>query len=115
MEIACLVTVKKPATLQSTKLAEKYFKLVKEKYIEPKNEEILGHFVRNIGTGVTQKTVGKESRKSTILPKNNPNKWILKKCSLPNNVLNRTKTFLKLLKLFINFYRRAFAFFILFL
>ena len=67
MEIACLVTVKKPATLQSTKLAEKYFKLVKEKYVEPKNEEILGHFVRNIGTGATQKTVGKESRNRLLL------------------------------------------------
>ena len=48
MEIPCLVTVKTPATLKNTQLAEKYFELVKERYTEPKNEEILGSFVNEI-------------------------------------------------------------------
>ena len=41
MEIACLVRVKIQATLKNTKLAEKYLELVRERYTEPKNEEIL--------------------------------------------------------------------------
>ena len=45
MEIACLVTAKIPATLKNSKLGEKYLELVKSKYTEPKNEEILGCFV----------------------------------------------------------------------
>ena len=50
MENACLVRVRIPVTLKNTKLAEKYLELVRERNTEPKNEEILGCFVTNIGT-----------------------------------------------------------------
>ena len=52
MEIACLVRARIPATLKNTKLAEKCLQLVRERerYTKPKNEEILGCFVTNIGT-----------------------------------------------------------------
>ena len=50
MENPCLVRVRIPVTLKNTKLAEKYLELVRERNTEPKNEEILGCFVTNIGT-----------------------------------------------------------------
>ena len=50
MEIAYLVRVRIPATLKNTQLAEKYLELVRERYTEPKNEEIVGCFVANNGT-----------------------------------------------------------------
>ena len=64
MEIACLVRVRIPATFKNTKLAEK---LVRERYTEPKNEEILGCFVTNIGTDIEKEIPvavrGKDQRK----------------------------------------------------
>ena len=68
-----------PTTLINIKLAEKYLELVKEKYTEPKNEEILGCFVTNIAAGVIQKAVGKESRKSKVLPKKQPKQIDIRK------------------------------------
>ena len=109
MEIACLVNVKMPATLKKTKFAEKYLELMKEKSTEPKNEETLGCFVTNIGTDVIQETVGKELRKSTVLPKIQPKKWIVEKCSRSTNALNRIKISLKLLKS-TNFFRHLCCF-----
>ena len=47
MEIAYLVKVRIPATLKNTQLAEKYLELVRERYTDPKNEEIVGCFVTN--------------------------------------------------------------------
>ena len=87
MEIACLVTVKMPATLKTLSLQKKYLELVKEKYTEPKNKKILCFFVANASTGLIQKTVGKESTKSTSFLKKQPKKWILEKCSHSINVL----------------------------
>ena len=48
MEIACLVTARIPATMKNTEIAELYIKLVKERYTEPKEEEILGCYVTDI-------------------------------------------------------------------
>ena len=72
MEMACSVAMKVPVTLKNASLAEKYLELEKGKCTEPKNEELLGCFVKNIGTGVIQETVGKELRNSTVLPKKQP-------------------------------------------
>ena len=45
MEIPCTVNFKMPSTLKSAQLAERYLKLVQERYTEPPNEKILGSFV----------------------------------------------------------------------
>ena len=69
MEIPCLVTVKTPATLKNTELADKYLELVKERYTEPKNEEILGSFVNEIDEeDPLQKTGKRRMRKNTPPP-----------------------------------------------
>lgn len=48
MEIACLVTVRIPATKKNTEIAELYIELVEERYADPKEEEILGCYVTDI-------------------------------------------------------------------
>jgi len=48
MEIACLVTARIPATKKNTEIAELYIELVKERYTEPKEEDILGCYVTDI-------------------------------------------------------------------
>ena len=48
MEIACLVTVKIPATKKNTEIAELYIELVRERYTNPKEEDILGCFITEI-------------------------------------------------------------------
>ena len=48
MEIACLVTVKIPATKKNTEIAELYIELVRERYSNPKEEDILGCFITEI-------------------------------------------------------------------
>ena len=50
MEIVCLVRARIPATLKKYQARRKMLTLVRERYTEPKNEEILGCFVTNIGT-----------------------------------------------------------------
>ena len=42
---ACSVILKMPATPRNTTITEKYLDLVKEKYAEPKEEEILGSYI----------------------------------------------------------------------
>ena len=73
MEIACLARVRLPATLKNTKLAEKYLELVRERYTEPNNEEILGCFVTNIGTDMEKEIPvavrEKDQRKRKEVPK----------------------------------------------
>ena len=49
MEIACQCFVRMPATLRNVKITEKYLQLVKVLYTDPKEEEILGCFVTEIG------------------------------------------------------------------
>ena len=72
MEIACLVRVRIPATLKNTKLTEKYLELVRETYTKPKNEEILGCFVMNIGTDMEKEIPAavreKDQRKRRKVP-----------------------------------------------
>ena len=63
MENACLVRVRIPVTLKNTKLAEKYLELVRERNTEPKNEEILGCFVTNIGTDMEKEIPAAVRRK----------------------------------------------------
>ena len=46
IEIVCKVTVKTPGTYVNILLIEKYKQLVQQFYIEPKNEEILGSFLK---------------------------------------------------------------------
>ena len=48
MEIACLVVIRLPALQRNTEITEKYLTLVKELYVKPKEEEILGGFVDEI-------------------------------------------------------------------
>ena len=48
MEIACKVTVKIAGKCVSILLMEKYKQLVQQLYIEPKNEEILGSFCKQM-------------------------------------------------------------------
>eukprot|EP00111_Clytia_hemisphaerica_P018557 TCONS_00054890-protein len=48
MEIACLVTVEIPATKKNTEIAELYIQLVRERYTNPKEEDILGCYVTEI-------------------------------------------------------------------
>ena len=51
MEIACLVRARIPATLKKYQARRKMLTTCqRERYTEPKNEEILGCFVTNIGT-----------------------------------------------------------------
>ena len=73
MEIACLVRVRIPATLKNTKFGEKYLELVRERCIEPKNEETLGCFVANIGTDMEMEIPaavrGKKQRNIREVPK----------------------------------------------
>ena len=73
MEIACLVRTRIPATLKSTKLAEKYSELFRERYIEPEDEEILGCFVTNIGADMEKEIPAavreKHQRKRREVPK----------------------------------------------
>lgn len=42
LEISCLVTVTMPGTVLNQLLIERFQQLVAEKYVEPKNEEIIG-------------------------------------------------------------------------
>ena len=46
MEIACKVTVKISGTCVNILLMEKYKQLVQQLYMKPKNEEILGSFLK---------------------------------------------------------------------
>ena len=45
IEIPCLITVTMPGTILNQLLMERFKQLVQEKYVEPKNEEILGSFL----------------------------------------------------------------------
>ena len=45
IEIPCLITVTMPVTILNQLLMERFKHLVQEKYVEPKNEEILGSFL----------------------------------------------------------------------
>ena len=70
MEIACLVTVRIPATKKNTEIAELYIELVSERYTNPKEEEILGCFVTDIEEesvpfAIVQGENGKETTPST--------------------------------------------------
>ena len=45
LEIPCLVTVTMSGTIINQLIMEKYKQLVNEKYVEPKEEEIIGSFL----------------------------------------------------------------------
>ena len=45
IEIPCLITVTMPGTILNQLLMERFKQLVQEKYVEPKNEEILLSFL----------------------------------------------------------------------
>ena len=45
LEIPCTVNFRLPSTLKSAQLAERYLKVVEERYTERTNEKILGSFV----------------------------------------------------------------------
>ena len=68
LEIPCLVTVKTPAPLKNIQLAEKYLELVKERYTEPKNEEILGSFVNEIDEEDPLQKTGKRRMRNNTSP-----------------------------------------------
>ena len=73
IEIPCLIRVRIPVTFKNTKLAEKYLELVRERYNEPRNKEILGYFVTNIGTDMEKEFPAavreKDQRKRREVPK----------------------------------------------
>ena len=74
MEIACLVVIRLPASQRNTEITEKYLTLVKELYIEPKEEEILGGFVDEIINennlpGASSRSTENKRMKETPRPK----------------------------------------------
>ena len=72
MEIACLVTVKIPATMKNTQLAERYIELVRERYTEPKNEEIMGCYVTDITENDVFFTIEQKEIRNPQKKKNSP-------------------------------------------
>ena len=69
IEIPCIITVKMPGTILNQLLMERFKQLVQERYIEPKNEEILGSFLHIDDEGVKERPVPvpkKKKKKATV-------------------------------------------------
>ena len=68
MEIVCSVIMKMPATLRNTKITEKYLEMVKEKYAEPNEEEILGCYVNGIPNPIATMASNQKQTKEKYQP-----------------------------------------------
>ena len=70
LKIACKVSVKKPGTIKDHILMDQYFELVRSLYTEPKNEVILGSFLRPVDVPCTLKSnARKKNVKTPVLAK----------------------------------------------
>lgn len=75
LEIACIVTVKMPATIKNHMLVEKYMQIVNELYAEPKEEIILGSFLKKSRDAITEPVTAKKNNgKESLIPKKKPRK-----------------------------------------
>ena len=69
LEIACKVIVKLSGTVRNHLLMDRYVKIVKVNYIEPKHEVILGYFIKKSSTAAQPTNKNRNTWKT-----NNPNK-----------------------------------------
>ena len=72
MEIAYKVSVKMPGTIKNHLKLDRYFKLVRSLYTEPKNEVILGLFLRPIAVPCTPKSNARKKKLKTPVPAKKP-------------------------------------------
>ena len=72
LEIACKVSVKMPATIKNHLLMGRYFELVRSLYTEPKNEVILGLFLRPVDVPCTPKSNARKKKVKTPVPAEKP-------------------------------------------
>ena len=68
LEIACKVSVKKPGTIKDHLLMDQYFESVRSLYTEPKNEVILGSFLRPVDVPCTPKSNARKKKVKTPVP-----------------------------------------------
>ena len=81
LEIACKVSVKMPGTIKNHLLMDRYFELVRSLYTEPKNEVILGSFLRPVDVPCTPKSnAGKKKVKTPVPAKNRSQIVIYEPC-----------------------------------
>ena len=72
MEIACKVSVKMAGTTKNHLLMDQYFELVRSLYTEPKNEVILGSFLRPVDVPCTPKRNARKKKVKTPVPAKKP-------------------------------------------
>ena len=72
LEIACKVSVKMPGTIKNHLLIDRYFELVRSLYTEPKNEVILGLFLRPVDVPCTPKSNARKKKVKTPVPAEKP-------------------------------------------
>ena len=72
LEIACKVSVKMPGTIKNHLLMDRYFELVRSLYTEPKNEVILGSFLRPVDVPCTPKSNARKKKVKTPVPAKKP-------------------------------------------
>ena len=65
LEIACKVSFKMPGTIKNHLLIDRYFELVRSLYTEPKNEVILGSFLRPVDVPCTRKSNARKKKVKT--------------------------------------------------
>ena len=73
LEIACKVSVKMPGTIKNHLLIDRYFELVRSLYTEPKNEVILGSFLRPVDVPCRPKSNARKKKVKTPVPAKKPN------------------------------------------
>ena len=69
LEIACKVSVKMPGTIKNHLLMDRYFELVRSLYTEPKNEVILGSFLRPVDVPCTPESNARKTKDSCTCKK----------------------------------------------
>ena len=78
LEIGCKVSVKMPGTTKNHLLMDRYFELVRSIYTKPKNEVILGYFLRPLDVSCTPISNARKKKVKTPAPakKSKPNRDI---------------------------------------
>ena len=77
LEIACKVSVKMPGTIKNHLLMDRYFELVRSLYTEPKNEVILGSFLRPVDVPCTPKSNVRKKKVKTPVPAKNRSQIVI--------------------------------------
>ena len=72
LEIACKVSVEVPGTIKNPLLMDWYFELMRSLYTEPKNEVILGSFLRPVDVPCTPKSNARKKKVKTPVPAEKP-------------------------------------------